>query len=155
MNYNRMDSLTGVLQAMVAPSRGSSAAHDLQQLPRTRQDVTLEETSRRAQASASHPRVTPINTTITSAIRKDTLGSPLSGRTLYGDELDEPHEKQQINETQQNSKIDLPVVDSPNQEDAEWPLKWPIAPQYCRRWGKPESYVIFNSSTKPSDGMCG
>jgi hypothetical protein len=155
MNYIRMDSLTAALQAMVAPSRGSGAAHDLQQLPRTRQEVTLDETSRRAQASASHPRVAPINTTITSAIRKDALGSPLSGRTtLYGDELDEPHEKQQNNGNPQDSKTDL-HVDSPNKEDAEWPLKWPIAPQYCRRWGKPESYVILDLSTKLFDGMCG
>ena len=149
MNHIRMDSLTGVLQAMVAPSRGSS-----EQLPRTRQDVALEENSRRAQASASHPRLTPIITTIPSPIRKDTLGSPLSEGTLYGDELDEPHEKQQDSGKPQDSKSDLPA-DSPNQEDEEWPLKWPIAPQYCRRWGKPDPYVISNFSTTPFDGMCG
>jgi len=150
-----MDSLTGVLQAIVAPSRGSSAAHDLQQLPRTRQDLALEETSRRAQGSTSHPRVTPINTTITTSIRKETFGSPLSERTLYGDELDEPHEKKQNSATSQDSKINLPV-DSPNQdEEGELPFKYPIAPQHCRRWGKPESYVISVLPTTLSDGMRG
>jgi len=105
MDQIRMDSPTGVFAAIVAPARGSGAAVDLQ-LPRTRQDVVLEETSRPAQASASHPRVTS-------------------------------------------------NIDSPNQEDEEWPLKWPIAPQYCRRWGKPEPYVIFDFPMRLSDGVCG
>ena len=86
-------------------------------------------------------------------IRKETLGSPLSGRTLYGDELDEPYEKQQSSAKALDSKIDLPV-DSPNQEEEEeLPFKYPIAPQHCRRWGKPESYVISDLSTRLSDGM--
>ena len=142
MNHIRMDSFTGVWQAIVAPSRGSSAAHDPQQLPRTMQDLALEETSRRAQGSTSHPRVTPIDTTLTTSIRKETLvSSPLSAKTLY--DLDESHEKQQNSATVQDSKIDLPV-DSPNQDEEEddLPFKYPIAPQHCRRWGKPESYVI-------------
>jgi len=159
MDQTRIDSLTEVLAAVVAPARRGGAAADLQ-LPRTRQDVeettiqakalvsnpvapintlatdnrglplALEETSRRAQASASHPRVT--NTTTTSVIRKETLRSPLSERTLYGDELDEPHEKQQNSGNPQDSK----PVDNPNQE---WPhKKKPIAPQYCRRCEKLE-----------------
>ena len=87
VNQIRMDSPTEVLQAIVAPSHGSTAAHNLQQLPRTRQDVT---------------------------------------------------------------------VNSPNQEEEEeLPFKYPIAPQHCRRWGKPESYVISNFPTKLSDGMRG
>jgi hypothetical protein len=145
MNHIRMEPLTGLARAVIARSRGGSAAHDLQLLPRTIQDVALDATSRRAQASTSHLRITP---TITSAIRNDSLGSPLRGRTLY---VDEPYENQQNDGNQQDSNLDLPV-DSPNQEDTEWPLKWPIAPQYCRRWGKPESYVIFVVSTKLSDG---
>jgi hypothetical protein len=154
MNHIHMDSLTGVLQAIVAPARGSSAEADLQQLPRTRQDVALEETGRRAQASVSNPRVTPINTTITPPIRRGTLGSPLSEKTLYGDELDEPHEKQENSGSAQGSKTDLPV-DSPNQEEEEWPLKYPIAPQHCRRWGKPESYVVSSFPMIVSDEMRG
>ena len=152
MNHIRMDSFTGVWQTIVAPSRGSSAAHDPQQLPMTMQDLALEVTSRRAQGSASHPRVTPIDTTITTSIRKETLvGSPLSAKTLY--ELDEPHEKQQNSANAQDSKINLPV-DSPNQEEEdELPLKYPIAPQHCRRWGKPESYVISVLPVTLSDGM--
>ena len=152
MNTIRMDSLSGVLQAIVAPSRGSSAAHDL---PRTRQDLALEETSRRAQASASHRRVAPIDTTITPPIRKETLGSPLSGRTLYGDELDEPYEKQQNSAKVLDSKIDLPVESPIQEQEEDLPFKYPIAPQHCRRWGKPESYVIFNFSTRPSDRIRG
>ena len=155
MNNIRMDSLSGVLQAIVAPARGSSAAHEVHELPRTVQDLALEETSRRAQTSTSHPRVAPIDTTITRPIRKETFGSPLSERTLYGDELDEPHEKQKNSAGALDSKIDLPI-ESPNQEEAEdMPFKYPIAPQFCRRWGKPESYVIPDFSTKLSDGLCG
>jgi hypothetical protein len=145
-----MDSLTGVLQAIVAPARGEA---DLQQLPRTMHDVTLGETDKRTQASVSNPRVTPINTTITPPIRRNTVGSPLSEKTPYGDELDEPHEKQQHSGSAQGSKTDLPV-DSPNQEE-EWPPKYPIAPQHCRRWGKPESYVVSNFSMRVSEGMRG
>lgn len=152
MNHIRMGSLVERLHAMVGPARGSSAAADTQ-LPRTRQDVILEETGRRAQASVSNPRLTPINTAIEPAIRKYTLGSPLSGKTLYGDELDEPQEKQQNDGNVQESKAELPV-DSPNQEE-EPPLKYPIAPQHCRRWGKPESYVLFSLFTRFSDGMRG
>ena len=148
MNNIRMGSLNGVLQAIGASSRDSSAAHDL---PRTRQDLALEETSRRAQTSTSHPRVAPIDTTLTRPVRKETFGSPLSERTLYGDELDESYEKQQNSAKVLDSKIDLPV-ESPNQEEGEeLPFKYPIAPQHCRRWGKPESYVISNFSTRLSD----
>jgi len=96
----RMDALPGVLQAIVAPVRGSGY---LQQLPRTRQDLALEQTSANAQGG----------------------------------------------------KIDLPV-DNPNQEEEEeLPYKYPIAPQHCRRWGKPESYVVSVLSTTLSDGMRG
>jgi len=151
MNQIRMDSLNSVLQAM----RGSGAAADLQQLPRTMQDLALEETGKRAQASVSNPRVTPINTTITPTIRKDTLGSPLSAKTLYGDDdVEEPHKKQQNSGDVQDSKTDLPV-DSPTQEEEEWPIKYPIAPRHCRRWGKPETYVVPDVSTKSSDGVRG
>lgn len=144
MNHIRMGSLTERLHAIVAPMHDSGDAADMQ-LPRTRQDVALGETGRRAQASVSNPRVTPINTSI-RAIRKDTIGSPLSGRTLYGDELDEPYEKQQEDGKAQEGKLELPVVDSPDQEDEEWPIKYPRAPQHCRRWEKPESYVVFKIS---------
>ena len=143
MNHVRMDSLTERLQAIVAPKRGGGGADDME-LPRTRQDLALEETGRRAQASVSIPRLPPINTSI-PAIRKDTLGSPLSGGTLFGDELDEPHEKEKEDGNVQESKSELPVVDSPDQE-MEWPLKFPKAPQLCRRWEKPESYAVFNFS---------
>src|SRR5258706_5198276 len=149
MNHMRMDSFAGVLQAIVAPVRGSGY---LQQLPRTRQDLALEETSRWAQGSGSHPRV---NTTITTPIRKETLGSPLSERIPYGDKLEKPHEMQQNSANAQGSKIDLPV-DNPNQgEKEEWPLKYPISPQHCRRGQKPESYVISDFSMTLSDGMRG
>ena len=156
VNQIRTDSLTEVLQTIVAPARGSGAAVHLQQLPRTRQDLALlEETSRRAQGTASHPRVTPTSTTITTPIRKEILGSPLSAGILYGDELDEPRERQQNSANVQDSKIDLPV-DNPNQEEEEeWPFKYPIAPQHCRRWGKPESYVISVLPITLSDGMRG
>ena len=164
VNQIRMDSLTEVLRAIAAPARGSGAAVYLQRLPRTRQDLALEEPSRGAQGSlkpqvqgsASHPRVTLTSatvTTITTPTRKETLGSSLSGRILYDDELDEPHEEQQNSATAQDSKIDLPV-DNSNQEE-ELPLKYPIAPQYCRRWAKPESYVISDFSTTLSDEMRG
>ena len=145
LNQIRMDTFSGVLQAIVAPSHGSSAAHDLQ-LPRTRQDVTLEETSRRAQESASHPRVTPINTPITPFVRKETLDSVLY-KARYGNKLDEPQAEQQNSANAQDREIDLPV-DNPNQEEKEeeeLPDKYPIAPQFCRRWRKPESYVIFDT----------
>jgi hypothetical protein len=108
------------------------------QLPRTRQDVILEENRRRAQVS--NPHIPPIDTTITTPIRRDTLGSPLSGGTLYDDNFDEPHEKQQ---NHAESKPELAVADSPSEEEDEWPAKYPVAPQYCRRWGKPESYVML------------
>jgi len=178
IDQTSIDSLTGVFAAIVAPARRGGAAADLQ-LPRTRQDVeettiqakalvsdpvapintlatdnrglplALEETSRRAQASASHPRVT--NTTTTSVIRKDNPGSPLSERTL---DVDEPHEKQKNSRNPQDSKPNL-HVDIPKQDDEKWPLKWPIAPQHCRRFGKPQRYVVFEFSMKLSDGMCG
>lgn len=135
-----MDSLTEVLQAIVTLS---SAAHDMQQLPRTRQEVTLEENSRRAQASASNPRVTPI-----------TLGAPLSEKTLHGDELGEHLETQQNSRNAQDIEANLPPSSS-RQGEEELPVKYPIAPQFCRRWGKPESYVIPDFSTKLSDGLCG
>jgi hypothetical protein len=88
---------------------------------------------------ASDPRLTPIDTTIAQASRSDTLGSPLSGGTLF----DEPNEKQQQNgENAKESKVEL-VVDSPDEEEgAEWPAKYPVAPQHCRRWGKPERTFI-------------
>jgi len=174
MDKIRTDSLTGVFAAIVAPARGSGAPADLQ-LPRTRQDVVSEETTIRAKALVSNPAA-PTNTlaidnrgsplaleetsrpaqapTTTSVTRKNNLGSPLTGRTLYRDELDEPHEKQQNSGNPQDSKTDLPV-DSPNQEDEKWPLKWPIAPAWCRRRQKPELYVIFDFSVKLFDGMCG
>ena len=139
MDQTRMRSLTELLAAIVAPARGSGAAADLQQLPRTRQDVVAE-------APVFNP---PLASTNIPAI--EDRGS---AGNLHGDALDEPHEKQQDSGKPQDSKIDLPA-DSPNQEDEEWPLKWPIAPQYCRRWGKPDPYVISNFSTTPFDGMCG
>jgi hypothetical protein len=74
MDQIRMDSLTGVSAAIVAPARGSAAAADLQQLPRTRQDVGLEKTTIRAIAPVSNPNAAPINT---PAI--DNRGLPLSG----------------------------------------------------------------------------
>ena len=153
VNQIRMDSLTETLRAIAAPPRGSGAAVYLQ--PTTRQDLALEETSRRAQGLASHPRVVPTNTTTTTPTRKETPGSPLSGRTLYGDELDEPHEEQQDSATAQDSEIYLPIVNPNQEEEEELPVKYPIAPQYCRRWGKPESYVISVLPMTLSDGMRG
>src|SRR5258706_4618579 len=98
MDPMRMDALPGVLQAIVAPVRGSGY---LQQLPRTRQDLALEQTSANAQGG----------------------------------------------------KIDLPV-DNPNQEEEEeLPFKYPIVPQHCRRWRKPQSYVLPDLSTALSERM--
>ena len=157
MNHIRMDSLTERLQAIVAPRRGSGDAADMQ-LPRTRQDVVLEETGRRAQALTLSRRVTPIDTSVPA--RKDA-GSPLSGKTLYGDGFDEPHEKQQDDVNEQESKpvVDeqesKPMVDDPTQEEDEWPMKYPIAPQHCRRWGKPETYVVFKFPGKDFNGLRG
>ena len=139
MDQIRMGSLTGVFASIVAPARGSGAAAE-QQLPRTRQDVVAE-------APVFNPPVAPINM---PAI--EDRGLPLSAENLYDDALDEPHEKQQDSGKPQDRKTDLPA-DSPNQEDEEWPLKWPIAPQYCRRWGKPDPYVISYISATLSDGM--
>jgi len=137
MNHFHMDSLSGRLQAIVAPIRGGSAAEHDMRLPRTTQDLESEETGRRTQALVSRSRVTPIDTTIASKFRKDSLASPLSGGTLYDGELDEPSEKQQDGGSVQDSK---------NADEEEGSLiKYPIAPQHCRRWEKPESYVIFNS----------
>ena len=142
MNQIRMRSLIGVFAAIVAPARGSGAVADLQLLPRTRQDVVAE-------APVFNPPVAPINI---PAI--EDRGLPLSAGILDGDALGEPHGKQQDSGKPQNSKTDLPA-DSLNQEDEGWPLKWPIAPQYCRRWGKPESYVTSHLCTTLFDGMCG
>jgi len=116
------------------------------QLPRTWQDVILEETSRQAQASVSNLRVPPINSTIASKIRGDTLESPLSGKNLNGDGLAEAREKQQDGGNTQESKI---------AEEMELPVKYPIIPCYSRRWEKPGSYVIFSVSMKYSDGPRG
>ena len=125
-----MDFLTEILQAIVTPS---SAAHDMQQLPRTRQDVTSEETSRRAQASASR--------------------AILPEKTLHGDKLGEHLEAQQNGGNAQDIEANLPSSNSSRGEEEL--KKYPIAPQFCRRWGKPESYVIPDLSMKLSDGMCG
>ena len=145
MNYIHMDTFSRCLQAIVAPMGGGSAAADDMQLPRTQQDVMLDETRRRAQASVSNPRVTPINsTTASKKIRADTLGLPLSEKALYGDGLDEAREQQQDSGNAQESKI----------ADEE-KVKYPIAPRHCRRWEKPGSYVVFNFSTKYSDGPRG
>ena len=73
-------------------------------------------------------------------------------RFLYGDGFDEPHEKQQDIVNEQKSR---PVVDDPAQEEEEWPMKYPIAPQHCRRWGKPETYVVFKISWEKFDGLRG
>jgi len=110
MDQTRIDSLTGVLAAVVAPARRGGAAADLQ-LPRTRQDVeettiqakalvsnpvasintlatdnrglplALEETSRQAQASASHPRVT--NTHHVRNSKGDSQIAPLRKHPLW------------------------------------------------------------------------
>ena len=118
------------------------------------QDLVLEETSRRAQASTSHSRVIPTQP-IPIPIRKDTLGEPLSEKTLYGDKRDEYLEAQQNSGGAQGIETGIPDG-GPKQGESKWPLlKYPIAPQHCRRWGKPESYVISDFSTKPSDGMRG
>jgi len=134
MNHFHMDSFSRCLQAIVAPMGGASAAADDMQLPRTRQDVMLEETRRRAQASVSNPTIA-------------SKRSPLSEKNLSGDGLDEAREKQQDSGNAQENKI--------ADEEIEWPVKYPIAPQHCRRWEKPGSYVVFNFSTKYSDGPRG
>jgi len=144
MNHFHMDSFSRCLQAIVTPMGGGGAAADDMQLPRTWQDVMLEETRRQAQASVS----SPINsTTASNKIRAETLGSPLSEKTLYGDELNEVREKQQDSGNAQESKI--------ADEEKEWPVKYPIAPQHSRRKEKPGPYVVFNFSMKYSDGPCG
>ena len=139
MDQIRMSSFAGVFAAIVAPAHGSGTSADLQQLPRTRQDVVVEETTLRAEAPVSNPRVAPINT---PAI--EDRGLPLSGGNLHGDALDEPHEAQP-NVGNSREKNAYQAVD-------RYPIKWPIAPQHCRRWGKPETYVIFNLSAKSPDG---
>ena len=144
MDRIRMGSLTGVLAAIVAPARGSGASADLQQLPKTRQDVVVEETTIRAEAPVSNPRVAPTN-----MLAIDDRGLPLSGGTLYGDTLDEPHEAQQNVGNSRGRRADS-AVDNTNEED-EYPLKWPIAPQHSRRRGKPETYVIFDLSAESPD----
>jgi len=143
MNRIRMGSLGGRVQAIVVPMRGGSAAEPDMRLPSTTQDLELEETRRRTQASVSRPRVTPIDTTIAAKIQKDTLASPFSGSTLNGDGLDELSEKQQDGGSSQESKNAI-----------EYP-KYPIIPRHCRRWEKPEPYVMLNSSMKYSDGPRG
>ena len=142
MNHICMESLSGRLQAIVAPMCGSSATD---QLPRTRQDVV--ETSKQAQSSVSNPRVPPIDTAIASKIRKGTLASPLSGTTLNGGGFDEPSEGQKDGGSSQESKN--------ADEEEETPVKYPIIPGKCRRWEKPESYVMLKFSMKYSDGPCG
>jgi len=134
MRYIRIDALRGHVQTFVASVRGSSAA----ELPRTTQDLELGETSRRTQASVSKPLVTPLHTTI---------ASPFSGSTLHGDGLGEPSEKEQDGGSAQESK-------NADKEKVSLVIH-PIAPVHNRRWGKPESYVIFNSSMKHSDGPRG
>jgi len=74
MNYIHMDTLTRAFAAIGASARGSGAAAELQ-LPRTRQDVVLKETSVRAQASVSHPRVTNIDSS-TRKLRNGLLYGP-------------------------------------------------------------------------------
>jgi hypothetical protein len=133
-----MNFLTARLQAIVAPAHGSG---NIQQLPRTRQDVVLEETGR--------PAITPVVANMPT-IRRDNIGNPLSGRTLYGDELDEPHGAQQNVGNLQERREGL-AVDSENREE-EWPIKYPVAPQHCGRWGKPGPYVIFDLPTRFPDG---
>ena len=141
-----MGSLTGVFAAIVAPARGSGASADLQQLPRTRQDVVVEETTIRAEAPVSNPRVASIN-----MLAIDHLGLPLSRGTLHGNTLDEPHEAQQNVGNSRGRRADS-AVDKTN-EKVKYPLKWPIAPQHSRRWEKPETYVISDLPAKSPDGM--
>jgi len=147
MDHIRMNSLSGHMQAIVAPMRGGGAAEHDMRLPRTIQDLELEETGRRAQALVSKSRVTPIDTTIASKFRKESLASPFSGSTLNGDGLDEPSEGQQDGGSPQESKNAY--------KEEELPVKYPIIPTRCRRWEKPGPYVMLNFCMKYSDSPRG
>jgi len=82
------------------------------------------------------------------------IGAPARGSGAAAD-LQLPRTRQDVALKGASRRAQASVSHLPNQEDGEWPLKWPIAPQYCRRWGKPEPYVVFDVYTKLSDGMCG